>query len=391
MPGIFHVSVVIMPRLNECFVGSVRDLNGEGSGVIEHKNGQVFFVPGVWPGETGRFRVTGFKKRFGFAELVELLEPSEHRITPECKHHGFSPKHCRGCPWQFVDYKAQLAAKQRRVNNGLSRLGVAEVEPIAPSVEQWGYRNRAQLKSDGRQIGYVGAGSNTLAPVTDCPVLTAHTRATLGALLETLPNAQFKPLRKKQWTTLDIDEDVDAESVSVNCRRPFRQANTQQNGYMRQWLRGKLAGLDSGLGVMELFCGDGNFTEIVVQAGFHHIVAVEGVAESVELLNGRQFAGVEAIEADLFTDNGVVAVTRAAPGARVLILDPPRDGFRLVNLLLERLGEVEHIFYISCNLATFLRDLKEIQSAGFAVSEVQPLDQFPQTPHIELLAHLQRI
>lgn len=380
-----------MPRINECFVGSVRDLNAEGNGVVEHQNGQIFFVPGVWLGETGRFRVTGFKKRHGFAELVELLEPSDHRIEPLCEYHGFSPKHCGGCPWQFVDYSAQLAAKQARVVSALGRIGVTQIDPINPSPNQWGYRNRAQLKTDGRQLGYVGAGSNTLVPVADCPVLTDHNRATLAALLKTLPNSAFKPGKKQQWTTLDIDEDIGADSVSINSRRPFRQANSRQNSFMRRWLEGKLANFDPALGVLELFCGDGNFTEVISAAGFQSVVAVEGVAESVGLLNQRHLPGVRAIEANLFTEQGVVAASTVASDSGIVILDPPRDGLRLVDLLLERMPGVEHILYVSCDLATFARDLSVILSAGYGVSQVQPLDQFPQTPHIELMAHLQRI
>lgn len=380
-----------MPRINECFVGTVRDMNAEGTGVVEHSSGQIFFVPGVWLGETGRYRVTGFKKRVGFAELVELLEPSEHRIEPLCPHHGFSPKHCGGCSWQFVDYQAQLSAKQARVENSLGRIGIEGILPIAPSTNQWGYRNRAQFKSDGKQLGYVGFGSNVLAPVSNCPILTDRNRKTLSDLIETLPNNKFRPPKKHQWTTLDIDEDVDAGTVSVNERRPFRQANDSQNHFMRQWLRDQLAAIDSKAAVLELFSGGGNFTEIIAQAGFNPILAVEGVTESVELLNSRHLAGVQAMLANLFTEQGVTAVAEILPDARVLILDPPRDGFRLVSSLLGQLPEIEDIFYISCDLATLSRDLKDILSMGFEVAQIQPVDQFPQTPHIELLTHICRI
>jgi 23S rRNA (uracil1939-C5)-methyltransferase len=379
-----------MPRIHECFVGQARDISAEGNGVVEHDDGQIFFVPGVWAGETGRFRVTGFKKRFGFAELVELIEPSPQRTAPACGHHGFGRECCGGCPWQFMAYDAQLEAKQARVNAALSRLGFNQVEPIWPSPQILGFRNRAQLKSDGRHLGYVASGSNNLVDIHDCPILTEHNRETLAALRQTLPNPALRPRKKNQWTTVDIDETVDVSSVAINSRLPFRQANNGQNERMRAWLGDKLASQNRRLAVLELFAGSGNFTDVISRLGFSSIVAVEGVADTVSALEARNLPGVRALEANLFIGQGVEKVASAARQARILVLDPPRDGFKLAASLLQKCTNILHIAYISCDLATFSRDLSEMASCGFEVESVQPVDQFPHTPHIELLAFLSR-
>ncbi|MDO8863453.1 class I SAM-dependent RNA methyltransferase [Haliea sp. E1-2-M8] len=380
-----------MPELHEQFTATVRDLGTDGSGIVEHPGGQVFFVAGVWPGETARFAVTGFKQRFGFARLLELLEPSPARVTPPCVHHGTGPGDCGGCPWQFVNYAAQLEAKEQRVQRALARLQLTtEIAPIWGSPAIFGYRNRAQFKTDGRKLGYVAAGSRQLAPIADCPILTQPNRGTLQALLQSLPNNLFRPGRKQDWTTLDVDEEVSAAEVVPNQRRPFRQGNAAQNLRMREWLGARVDQLDPSRTALELFSGSGNFTEMLVAAGFARILAVEGVEDSVQALAARQLPGVEAQRYNLFAEADCSRLQEQARDASILVLDPPRDGFKLAGLLLTKKHRLRDVFYISCDPATFARDIDIFIGAGFRTAEIQPLDLFPHTPHVELLCWLQR-
>ncbi|MFO7551841.1 MAG: class I SAM-dependent RNA methyltransferase [Haliea sp.] len=379
-----------MPALHQQFTATVRDLGADGSGIVEHPDGQVFFVAGVWPGETARFAVTGFKQRFGFARMLELLEPSPARTTPRCAHHGTGREDCGGCPWQFVSYKAQLEAKEERVRQALSRLQhPAEIAPIQGSPDVFGYRNRAQFKTDGRKLGYVAASSRQLAPIADCPILTPVNRATLQALLHSLPNKALRPGRNKDWTTVDIDEGIGAAEVVPNRRRPFRQGNSAQNLRMREWLAARVSELDPDRTVLELFSGSGNFTEVLAQAGFARIVAVEGVEDSVQELAARKLPGVEARRYNLFAEADCTRLQEQARDASILVLDPPREGFRLAGLLLTKKHRLRDVFYISCDPATCARDLEIFTGAGFRVAETQPLDLFPHTPHVELLCWLQ--
>ena len=380
-----------MPAINDVFIASVRDLSSDGSGIVEHGNGQVFFVPGVWPGEQGEFQVTGFRKRFGFARLLRLLAASPQRIAPPCPHQGFGSGDCGGCPWQFMTYEAQLAAKDARVRRVLGRL-VAEacIRPIWPSPQVFGYRNRAQLKSDGRAIGYVAPGSNRLAAIRDCLILSDHNRQTLQGLLATLPNPAFRPARKAPWTTLDIDEGLSADEVSINRRRPFQQANDAQNQRMRAWLAQAVAARPGCATALELFAGSGNFTEVLAAAGIARIIAVEGVAEAVASLEQKALPGVSGLACDLFSAAGAQTAARAAPEAELLVLDPPRDGFRALGTVAGALPKLREILYISCDLATFSRDLHEVAGLGFQPEHIQPLDLFPHTPHVELLARICR-
>lgn len=378
-------------KIGDVFEAHVRDMTSEGQAVVSAPNGRSVFVSGLWLGETARVRITALKGRVGFAELEEILLPSASRRSPPCQFHGVSKHHCGGCPWMHVDYNAQLQAKQKRVEHAMARLSEKiEVQAIQPSADHLGYRNRVQFKTDGEKLGFVAAKSNTLVDVDDCLVLSEANRFSLKKLREQLPNAGWRPLKRQKWTTLDIDEATAAANVSVNQRLSFQQANTRQNQYMHQWLMGILSQIKDKRYALELFCGSGNFTEILSRAGFAKIIAVEGQSDAVVELESRKLAGVSAEVRDLFDEKALASLVQNHREARFMLLDPPRDGLKSRAALLSTKSKLREVVYISCDLATFSRDLRDFIEAGFKVKELQPLDQFPQTPHIELLCYMAR-
>ncbi len=371
------------------FTARVRDLGSNGHAVLEHDSGRVVFVLGAWPGETVRVRVTEVKSRFARGELLEVIEASGQRREPPCGYHGFGAKQCGGCPWQFISYPAQCAAKQQRVAGELARLGIADgrVLPILAAPGEFGYRNRAHLRSDGRRLGFLAAGGRELVDVERCPVLSPGTGEQLAILRAQLPVAGWRPPRRGQWTSIDIDETLGS---SVGGGLPFRQGNDAQNLRMRAWLRERLAPLARGGKVLELFAGSGNFTGVLAELGFADIVAVEAVAGATEALEKRGLPGVTVLTHDLYAQGAYPRLLRAHGDARLLLLDPPRDGLQAAQELFNTRNRLADVIYISCDLATFCRDARIILDAGFQALTVQPLDLFPQTPHVEVLAHFQR-
>lgn len=381
-------------KKGEIFTATVRDLTSDGRGILSHPSGLTVFAAGIWPGETGDFRFTGLQKRIGSAELIQLSKPSPFRISPNCPHHGTVEGSCGGCPWQFIAYEEQLAAKQKRINKTLSFLPVEIIKPIKPAPNQFNYRNRAQFKTNGEEIGFLSAQSHTLAPVDDCIILTEKNRKTLRQLKSTLPNEAWHPKKNQQWMTIDIDEGVDHESIAVNSRRPFLQSNDKQNDVMREWLNDKLQNLQYSGTALELFCGSGNFTEIIAAANFEHIVAVDSVGEATQALEDKKLPKVKVVNADLYSE-GVFPKIYAGKYCKredinTLILDPPREGLKNTEGLFRKKHKIENIFYVSCDLATFSRDMIFFAEQGFKAVEVQSLDISPHTPHMELLAQLRR-
>lgn len=373
------------------FEGTVRDLSSRGHGVVAHPSGRVYFVPGVWPGERGTFTPTSIRGQTGQATLAELTERSPLRQAPPCPHHGFAPRSCGGCPWQFMAYDAQIAAKESRVRSALASLVTENlIKPIWGSPQEWGYRNRTQVKTDGREIGYVSAEENILAPVSDCLVLSDKNRQTLQQLRSTLPNPAWRSPKKQNWLELEFDEDIDAAHVEPGQKRPFLQGNSAQNERMRKWLSAACEAIDSDHKVVELFAGSGNFTEILEQHGFSEVFAIDSFAPAIEALSERGFERVKASRLDLFRDDAPTSLKKVISKSQVLFLDPPRDGMRLLGELLEAGRKLEWLIYVSCDVATFRRDVQFAMDAGFQAIEIQPLDLFPHTPHVELLSIFRR-
>jgi len=382
------------------FEGRVRSMSSEGHGVVEGPEGRVFFVPAVWVGDLARFEIVELKKKFGHARLVELIEGSPARRSSPCPHAGWDAGSCGGCPWHFVNYEAQVEAKEDRIRHSLKKFASLDevLQPMWASEEEWGYRNRAQFKTDGQSLGFVSHSSQSLAPVEDCIVLTETNRDLLKKLLEKLPNKDWKVSQGHSWNALDVDEDLamelgdefDSKDLILNRRRPFRQANEAQNLRMKEWLFQKLLPLDRGSHVLELFAGSGNFTEVIANLGFESVCASEVVMEAMDNLKAKKFANLKTVAADLFHNTSYRLIQNQFPKADVLVLDPPREGLKEKAGLLAAFPMIKAVAYISCDLATFSRDLHDFVAAGFEIREIQPLDQFPQTPHIEMMAWLVR-
>lgn len=381
-----------VPKKGETFVATVRDVASDGRGILSHPNGLTVFVPGVWLDEEIRVRFTGLQNRIGLGECLELIQPSPHRVTPICPHQGFSNSDCGGCPWQFIDYTEQLKAKQARLEAAFERLNINNIKSILPCLKSAAYRNRAQFKTDGNVIGYMSANSNNIAPIQQCPILDSKNQQTLNDLLSHLPNKQWqvrtRPRRgKPQWTTLNIDNTIEADTVVVNKRLSFQQSNTEQNSKMQAWLRNHLNNNPTG-DVLELFCGSGNFTEVIAESATRNIFAVEGDQQAIEQLNKKQLPNVEAACFNLFEENVFADIYRKTRPFSTLVLDPPRDGLKNKNQLLSKNSRFENIYYISCNLATLIRDMQFFIDNNYSVEDVQGIDLSPHTPHLEIMVFM---
>ena len=370
------------------FEGRVRDLTSDGRGVVSHPDGRTFFVPGVWLDEVAEIRVVGRQGKVGLGQVITLKKADPQRREAPCRHHGDSSDHCGGCPWMFMPYEAQSAAKVRRLKSTTEGLGDSstQLDALLAAPEELGYRNRAQLKTDGSKLGYVAAGTRTLIDVTACPILSASNREVLASLRKALPNPTWRA-RKQDWQTIDLDDNL--EEPSLNKRLPFRQGNTQQNAVMREWLAQTIASISPDAPVLELFAGSGNFTEVLA-THFKTVVAVEGDQQALQQLSYVAPDRIQAHALNLFSLPAVEAWISEQEGIRALVLDPPREGLKVRAPFLDALTELETVIYVACDIATWARDCKDFLAKGFRLARVTPLDLFPQTPHLEVLSVLTR-
>lgn len=377
------------------FEATVRAISSEGFGVVDHPNGKVFFVPEVWKGDLGLFEIVEEKSKYGTARLLELRQGFEGRRESPCVHFGFQLGQCGGCPWIFVPYEQQLNEKQLKVEQQLIRHEIVEskahIKKIWAAPKEFGFRNRAQFKTDGKRMGYVTPKTNTLAPIENCMILNSKMKSLFEELKSTLPREDWIPDHNRPWRFVDVDDSIDSVEQIVSSKKlAFRQGNTEQNEAMKKWLAEQIAHLNKQSSVLELFCGDGNFTQVLVDQGFEQITAVEVGKEAVQRLQQKNLKPVKAISADLMSSKTWHWIEKNADQPKLLVMDPPRIGFKGIRGFLNKLKTIDRIIYISCSLPDFCRDAHAIQKLGFKWTKIQPVDQFPQTPHIELLAVAER-
>lgn len=142
-------------RKNDTVEIDITGINHEGSGV-GRVNGYTLFVPGVLPGERARVKVVKVKKQYGYAILLELLNPGPNRVEPSCPVY----RRCGGCQLQHASYESQLRIKRQRVEDSLRRIGKLENVPVLPVLgmeDPWRYRNKAQVPVG---IGQAASGGN---------------------------------------------------------------------------------------------------------------------------------------------------------------------------------------------------------------------------------------
>ena len=383
------------------FTGAITHLSQKGLGVVKNaQNNMTYFVYGAWPGDIGEFEVIDKalnNKKFAFAKLTRLIQPSVQRQTPPCPHADIilAEKACTGCPWMIADYTSQLEQKRKRFIYALQRAGFdisqLDIGPVHPSPQLYGYRNRCQLKTDGEQLGFISENSYQIAPVSDCIVLNDTCRELLKSTLQQLPNPAWQASSDGTWPWIELDDDMQSGEIGVNWKRPFKQGNSKQNDWIRAWVKEKLAGNPHLGKVVELFCGSGNFTPIIAASNCTEVIAYESDDQAVQTLKTKNLAKVTVQAADLFSPLVWKKLQTHVHDAETLVLDPPRAGLKKHQGFFSSFVSLRMILYISCNPETLARDAWFFHQNGWAIKGIQLIDLFPHTPHVEALVEFGKI
>ncbi len=186
-------------------IANIESLDHEGRGVA-HVDGKVVFVEGALPKERVIYLPSRKKKNFETAALVSILNQSPDRVTAKCKHYDL----CGGCALQHADARLQVAAKQRVLEDNLSRIGKVSVGQVLPPIyaAPWAYRHRARIsvhyvaKKGGVLVGFRERKSRFVADMHSCEVLAGG----VGQLID--------PLRDV-LTTLDIRDRIPQIEIAV--------------------------------------------------------------------------------------------------------------------------------------------------------------------------------
>lgn len=381
------------------FKGEVTHLSQKGLGVVRNDgDGISYFVFGTWPGDWGEFEIIDRplnNKKYGYAKLMQLIKASDQRHQPECVYLGMHDDACSGCPWMIANYESQLEQKRNRLIYAMKRIGFDMVQlhvpTVQPSPDQFGYRNRFQVKTDGLNLGYVAEGSHRIAPIGDCIVLNGACRSLLKAMLASLPREDWQPGAGFDWNFIDLDDELSVEQIALNQKRPFKQGNTAQNEWMKNWLRNRLNANPRIGKVIELFCGSGNFTEVIADSHCSEVIAYECGLDAIKQLRSKNLTKVDARPIDLFKPYIWKILKKSIADAETLVIDPPRAGLKNMKGFFDYFVSLRTIYYISCDPETFARDAWAFAKKGWQLTDIQPVDLFPHTPHVETLAEFKKV
>jgi 23S rRNA (uracil1939-C5)-methyltransferase len=175
----------------------IESMDLEAQGVAHREDGKVVFVEGALPFETVRANIHRKKNNWEQGSLLEVVHESSQRVRPGCPHFGLHAGACGGCKMQHLEANAQVAVKQRAMEDNLWHLGKVKPENILRPIygPAWGYRYRARLsvrdviKKGTVLVGFHERKSRYVADMQTCPVLPPHVNALLmplRALIESL-------------------------------------------------------------------------------------------------------------------------------------------------------------------------------------------------------------
>jgi 23S rRNA (uracil1939-C5)-methyltransferase len=152
----------------------IDDMAHDGRG-IAHIDGKAVFIHRALPSEEVLFRTCRTRGKFDEGDVLEVITPSPQRIEPRCLHFGV----CGGCSLQHLGPADQIAAKQARLLDNLTRIGCVEPEMVLPplTAEPWSYRRKARLgvkymrREQVVRVGFRERSSAFLADLKRCEVL----------------------------------------------------------------------------------------------------------------------------------------------------------------------------------------------------------------------------
>ncbi|MBI4470091.1 MAG: class I SAM-dependent RNA methyltransferase [Acidobacteria bacterium] len=374
---------------------------GEGLGFHQ---GRAVFVPFAAPGDRLRVRPAEDKKDYLRAELVEILAPGPSRRLAPCPHAGT----CGGCQLQHINYEAQLQAKAGFIRESLQRLGGVESPAGFQMVgsPEWGYRIRTQFHVDsfsGRpRVGYYRSGSHEICEVSHCPLLVDGLNECLRHIA-TLPPESLQGLHEidavagadDTWASGLPPAERHPSSIAMNVGPWSFEAVPggffQSNRFLLERMIVTAMADHRGRDALDLFCGAGFFTLPLTE----RFETVRGVEENAGAIRqARRHAALNRAGRCQFevarVQDWVRSAVRRRPHYDLILVDPPRTG--LSRDITRGLGLLvpDRIVYVSCNPATFARDVARLKLEGFGLTALTGIDLFPQTFHVEVIGQLTR-
>ena len=356
------------------------------------------------PGEIIEVKPVREKKNYIEAKTVKIITPSSARITPRCSHY-------QACgPYQYIDYKTQLAIKESQLKEMFPDISIS----VIPSTEIWGYRNKIKLsiiwKDKKASLAYhIPESRDKFIQIDSCNLVSKNINNLLASFLKTINKENLSSIKE-----IEVRESYATKKLILTIYPPVKIEKNQSSPYIEEAISGKTFRigpesffqinvpmlelviekmkksiiLDKKEILADLYCGIGTFG-IALSQFAEKVIGIESEPANISFLKSN--LKLNNIENFRLYEGSCEKLFPAMLNSDIatLIVDPPRKG--LENMLCQNilLSSIKKILYLSCNPSTLSRDLK-ILSRSYVLKILYLFDFFPQTPHIETLAILEK-
>ena len=420
---------------NQLHTAEITGYTSDGAGVC-HIAGRAVFVKGALAGETWQVRILKVTANAVYGKAEQCLSPAPARTQPPCPVY----RTCGGCSLQHMDYDEQLRMKLQRVNDARERIGGVsmpvqvkgfyrasshDITPVEQCLLQLPLADKAaQTVCDWMNLRGVApydeaTGRGTVRHLfTRCAMHTpdavlcivsargfgAQTDDLIAYLREHCPELTgiVLDVNKQKgnvvlagdfytlWGSSELTDRLCGLTFTLSPQA-FYQVNPVQAErlYERAVEYAVHAPTDQ---VLDLYCGAGTISLCLARKAAH-VIGAEIVPEAIE--NARRNAernGINNVEF-LCADAGAAAAELARRGVRpdCIVVDPPRKGMSPDAIDAMVSMQPPRIVYVSCDPGTLARDVKQLTQHGYTLTQALAVDMFPQTPHVETVALLNRI
>ncbi|MDX2471483.1 MAG: methyltransferase [SAR324 cluster bacterium] len=365
-----------------------------GRGMGYHEDNAVF-VPCACVGDELEVEMVKEGKGYIEAKIVNVITAGPDRIEPACMHFNF----CGGCDLLHLSYENQIKLKTAMLAETLKGYGLELTPEVTPSPEIWHSRHRASLRAAAGKLGMNGRWSSQLVEIKDCkslskliidkipdlkalkdieasyPIIASHSGQTL---------AGKRIIKKKeqeiQGLAHAVHEDYGYGKLEL-LAAGFAQSNPLVTKIILDDINGNISPAKL---AVEYYAGSGTITTAVASKceqiqGFE--LSVSAVKAANRNATNLKLENITVTKGD--AKNGQIAIA-----TDLLIVDPPRAGIDRPLLKELKRRKPTEIAYMSCNPATFSRDLADLLDFGYQVKFIKGYDMYPHSYHLECLAVL---
>ena len=414
------------------------DMSVDGQGIAKAGD-LVVFVKEMIVGEEADVKIIAEKKNYAFGIIDKLIVESPYRIKSDCP---ISYK-CGGCDYRYINYDFQLKLKKDVLINTLKDF---KVNDIIKDDNPYYYRNKVQIPVKDHQMGFYRKFSNDVVVFDDClieskianeiiadlkkilieakldkyfrHILIKHGKGTnevmvgfivnsfdidlsnvVDYLVEKYPNIKsiIMNLNDKDTNVIlgkeekvlygnDYIYDIyDGIKVKLSLKS-FYQVNYEQMLKLYAKIK-EFSNVSKNDDVLDLYCGIGTISLYMARFA-KHVTGVEIVEAAVN--NARDNAKMNNMDnVDFVLADASKNMDEFIKGKDIVIVDPPRKGIskELIGSIIK--NDIKRLVYVSCNPATLARDL-DILKQHYNIGEIQPVDMFGFTTHVECVTVLNK-